>query len=168
MPEQITKERLKSFYESCIYAQKLELQLEDFRKQYNALQAVDLTHTKVINGDAKPHSPQEKYLQTIENKSRKLSVVKSKIDSERIIILQQIQRLKKPEYRDILTERYIQLKGWKQISFEYFGNEKDYWTYRESRYHFIVMTWHKRAVKELEAISKTPFVLNEAEQVALW
>lgn len=168
MPEIITKERLKSFYTSCLYAQRLEHQLEEFRKQYNTLQAVDLTHTKVINGDAKPHSPQENYLQVIEHKSNKLRAVQKRIDSEKYIITQQISRLKKPEYRDILTERYIHLKDWKHISFEYFGNEKDYWTFRDSKYHFTVMTWHKRAVKELEAISKTPFIPVETEQVALW
>lgn len=168
MPEQITKERLKSFYESCIYAQKLEQQLEEFKKQYSTLQAVDLTHTKVINGDAKPHSPQENYMQVIENKSNKLKAVQKKIDSEKYIIMQQINRLKKPEYRDVLFERYILLKDWKNISFEYFGNEKDYWFYRETKYHFALMTWHKRAVKELEEVSKKPFIQNEAEQVVLW
>lgn len=168
MPEQITKERLKSFYDSCIYAKKLEAQLEEFKKQFNTLKAVDTTNTKVINGDAKPHSPQENYLQTIESKSSKLKAVKTRIDAEKILIQQQINRLKKPEYRDILIERYILLKDWKHISFEYFGNEKDYWTYRDSKYHFTVMTWHKRAVKELEAISLKPFIPNENGQGALW
>ncbi len=168
MPEQITKERLKSFYDSCIYAQKLEQQLEEFKKQYNTLQAVDLTHTKVINGDAKPHSPQENYLQVIEHKSNKLKTVQKKINAEKYIIQQQINRLNKPEYRDILLERYILLKDWKNICFEYFGNEKDYWTYRDSKYHFTVMTWHKRAVKELEKISQIPFIPDEAQQMPLW
>lgn len=163
LSEPITKERLQKFYAYSVYAEKLTRQIEEFKTNYNSLKSIDTSKTKVINGNSITTSEQEQYLAVIENKTKKLDKVRSFVNGEKIIIETQIERMTNPEYKDILTERYLKLKDWKNISLEYFGNEKDYWTYRESKYHFIIMTWHKRAVAELKKISEKPYIPIETQ-----
>lgn len=157
LTEVITKERLKIFYAHACYIKKLAIELEAFKANYNSLKGSNFAETKVMTG-SKKLSPEELYLLCLESKSKKLERFTKFVEEERPIIAAQIQRLTNPDYKNILEDRYLDLKDWKIIALEYFGSEKDFWLYRETKYHFIVMTWHKRAVEALEEISKKPYI----------
>lgn len=155
--EVITKERLRRFYAAACYLEKLEREYAAFKTNYNTLKATNFENVRVTSGVRK-YSPEEMYLISLANKEKKLENYKNFVNSERIIIKSQIDRLTNTDYQNILTDRYIHLLDWKLIELEYFGNEPDFWNQREFKYHFVTMVWHDRAVKALEKISHKPYI----------
>ena len=166
LTETITQERLKIFYAHSVYLIKLEHEIEEFRENYNALKSSNFSDVRVTSG-SKKLSAEEMYAQCLESKCKKYDKIKNFVDSEKPIIWEQINRLTNIDYKNILEDRYINLKDWKIIALEYFGNQRDYWLQRDFKYHFIVMTWHRRAVEALEDISSKPFLKEENVQLNL-
>lgn len=162
LTEIITKERLKTFYAQACYLKRLEQEMESFKTNYNALKANNFSDVRVTSG-SKKQSPEEMYLVCMENKSKKIDRFTAYVNSERTVIKAQISRLKNPDYKNILEDRYLNLQDWKIIALEYFGSEPDFWLFRETKYHFIVMTWHTRAVEALEEISRKPIILGDKQ-----
>lgn len=162
LTEVITQERLKIFYAHACYLIKLESEFEAFKLNYNALKANNFNDVRVTSG-SKKISPEEMYLLAMENKKKKIDKFTRFVNSERKIITEQIARLTNPVYQDILTDRYINLKDWKYTAFEYFGQNRDFWFYRETKYHSIVMTLHRRACEALEEISRHPYIAEDRQ-----
>lgn len=155
--EIITKSRLKKYYAAACYLIKLGRELEEFKKNYNALKSSNFENVRVTSG-SKKISPEEMYLISLANKEKKYKRFIDFVESEKPIIKAQIDRVSNPDYHNILTDRYINLLDWKLIELEYFGNESDFWVQRDFKYHFVTMVWHDRAVKALEKISQKPFI----------
>lgn len=161
--EIITKERLKKFYDSSVCLKRLEKEVVAFENNFNALKANNFTDVRVTSG-SKKQSVEEMYVACLESKNKKLNELRNYVNSEYLIIKAQIDRVQNIDYKNILTDRYLKLTDWKLITLEYFGNEKDFWVQREFKYHFVVMTWHSRAVEYIEKISRQPFVPEENEK----
>ena len=77
---------------------------------------------------------------------------------EKDIIIHQIARIKRQEYRKILVLRYIEKWKWSEIIQECFWFEADYEIQKQDKYKDKVLYWNRQALKELEEVSQKPYV----------
>lgn len=155
--EPITLQRMSDFVE----IQKEYQELLDHKKKMTArlssLPAVDYTRVHVANGSSKPISAQERYVLALERLNAEIRKYEGWLPFEKEIIKNQIARIPKPRYRQVLILRYLERWKWSEIIEECFWFEPDFDEEKHNKYKDIVMYWNRRALEELEKISQKPY-----------
>ena len=156
--EPITKERLKLFSEIQAEYNTLLERKKKMERRLNSLNAVDYSKIKVTSGDNKCVSTQERFVVALETLNEEIHKYEGWLPFEKEIIKNQIARISKPRYRQVLVLHYIERWKWLDIIEECFWYEDDFEEEKYGKYKDIVMYWNRRALEELEEISNKPYV----------
>ena len=162
--EPITIQRLDDFGAVMREYQDLKNQKYKLEKRLG-LSGVDYSKIKVTSGNGQKISEQERFTIALQKINAKLTDYESWINPEKDIIVHQIARVKRQEYRKILVLRYIEKWKWSEIIQECFWYEADYEIEKQSKYKDKVLYWNRQALKELEEVSQKPYV--KVEQLVL-
>lgn len=156
--EHITEERLKLFSEMQKEYNTLLERKKKMERRLNSLNAVDYSKIKVTSGDNKCVSTQERFVVALEEINAKIHEYEGWLPFEKEIIKNQIARIYKPRYRQVLVLRYIERWKWSDIIEECFWYEDDFEEEKCGKYKDMVMYWNRRALEELKKISAKPYV----------
>jgi len=162
--EPITIQRLDDFGAVMREYQDLKNQKYKLEKRLG-LSGVDYSKIKVTSGNGQKLSEQERFTIALQKINAKMLEYEQWLKPEKQIIITQIARIKRQEYRKILVLRYIEKWKWSEIIQECFWFEADYETEKQSKYKDKVLYWNRQALKELEEISQKPYV--KVEQLVL-
>ena len=157
MYEPIDRERLKCYTDrirelDCLLKRKLSIE----RKI--GLSGVDYSKIKVTTGNGRQLSEQERHALTLEKINRRISEYRAWVIPEHEIIKTQISRVSRWEYRKVLALRYLEGWKWSEITADFFKLEADFEEQKHDKYKRMVMFWNNAAMRELEAISNTPYI----------
>lgn len=158
--EPITIQRLDDFGAVFREYESLKDQKYKLEKQLG-LSGVDYSKMKVTKGNGQNFSEQERFAIALQKINAKLLEYEQWLNPEKEIIVSQISRIKRQEYRKILVLRYIEKWKWSEIIQECFWFEADYEIEKQSKYKDKVLYWNRQALKELETISQKPYVKVE-------
>lgn len=162
--EPITIQRLDDFGAILREYESLKDQKYKLEKQLG-LSGVDYSKLKVTNGNGQKYSAQERFTIALQKINAKMLEYEQWLKPEKEIIISQISRIKRQEYRKILVLRYIEKWKWAEIIQECFWFESDYETEKQNKYKDKVLYWNRQALKELEQISQKPYI--EVKQLVL-
>lgn len=154
--EPITKKRLDDFGEIVREYNELRRQKFLITKKLG-IKSVDFSKVKVSNGDSRRISEEERYVLKLEKINNKIKEYEEWITPEKKIILSQIARVKRWEFRKVLVYRYIEKWKISEIVQDFFEFEDDYETNKD-KYKERVMYWLDRGFQELEQISAKPYI----------
>lgn len=154
--EPITKKRLDDFGEIVREYNELKRQKFLITKKLG-IKSVDFSKVKVSNGDSRHISEEERYVLKLEKINNKIKEYEEWISPEKKIILSQIARIKRWEFRKVLVYRYIEKWKISEIVQDFFEFEDDYETSKD-KYKERVLYWLDRGFQELEQISAKPYV----------
>lgn len=163
--EPITIQRLDDFGAVLREYESLKEQKYKLEKQLG-LSGVDYSKLKVTTGNGQKFSEEERFTIALQKINAKLLEYEQWLKPEKEIIVSQISRIKRQEYRKILVLRYIEKWKWSEIIQECFWFETDYEAEKQSKYKDKVLYWNRQALKELEKISQKPYV--KIEQLVFW
>ncbi len=155
--EPITLQRLDDFAEISQEYNELLERKKKMERRLNSLAAVDYSKIKVTSGDNKCISTQERYAVALEALNEEIHKYEGWLPREKEIIKNQIARISKPRYRQVLVLRYIERWKWSEIIEECFWYEDNFDEDKNGKYKDIVMYWNRRALEELEKISQKPY-----------
>lgn len=158
MYEGVTTERLKFFGEFLREYEAVLTRKKQIVEALGGLKSVDLTKTRVQNGDSNRTSEEERYTMRLEEVNKLIKEYEAWLLPEREIIRTQIERVPRFEYRKILKMRYIQRMKWSEIVKDLFEFQKDYEEGKYGKYKDTVMYWNRRALEELEKVSSKPYI----------
>lgn len=164
MNEPITVQRLDDF--GAVMREYNALKLQKFKLEKRlGLSAVDYSKIKVTSGNSNRLSEEEKFVFALNRINNKLKEYEAWLLPEKEKIISQIARVKRQEYRKILVLRYIEKWKWSEIIQECFWFEADYEEEKQGKYKDKILYWNRQALKELEEISKKPYI--EIKQLVL-
>lgn len=158
--EPITIQRLDDFGAVMREYQDLKNQKYKLEKRLG-LSGIDYSKIKVTTGNGQKLSEQERFTIALQKINTKMLEYEQWLKPEKEIIISQIARIKRSEYRKVLILRYIEKWKWSEIIQECFWFETDYETEKQSKYKDKVLYWNRQALKELEEISQKPFIKTE-------
>lgn len=162
--ETITKDRLKTYLDKV---QELNFLLERKHRLEAkcSLKGVDLSKTKVINGNSKPFSIPEQFTIELEKINIEIKKARAFLDSEHKELITQIGRLKKFQWRRAITYKYIE--GWKisEIVSYFFGDDEDFEIEKDGKYRKKVERWIDEAIDNLQKVSEKPFIKKERQLI---
>lgn len=156
--EPITLQRMSDFAEIQKEYQELLDRKKKMTARLSSLPAVDYTRVHVANGSSKPISAQERYVLALERLNAEIRKYEGWLPFEKEIIKNQIARISKPRYRQVLILRYLERWKWSEIIEECCWFEPDFEEEKHNKYKDIVMYWNRRALEELEKVSNKPYV----------
>ena len=156
--EPITLQRMSDFVEIQKEYQELLDRKKKMTARLSSLPAVDYTRVHVANGSSKPISAQERYVLALERLNAEIRKYEGWLPLEKEIIKNQIARISKPRYRQVLILRYLERWKWSEIIEECFWFEPDFEEEKHNKYKDIVMYWNRRGLEELEKVSNKPYV----------
>lgn len=156
--EPITLERLDNFSEIQKEYDTLKRHKQNLIAKYNTLKSIDYSKIKVQTGNGPKISEQEYYAMKLQSINDKMREYEAWILPEKEIIKNQIARVPKRDYRKLLILRYIDKWKWSEIIQEFFEFEIDYEEEKNGRYKDTIFYWNRRALEELQNISKEPYV----------
>ena len=158
--EPITIQRLDDFKAILREYESLKEQKYKLEKRLG-LSGVDYSKIKVTTGNGHKLSEEERFTLALQKINAKMLEYEQWLKPEKGIIISQIARLKRQEYRKILLLRYIERWKWAEIIQECFWFENDFEAEKQNKYKDKVLYWNRQALKELETISQKPYVKNE-------
>lgn len=158
MYEQITRERLDNFAEITKEYERLLEKKQFLLIKVGTVHGVDYSKTKVMSGNAKPTTEQERYAQALFSVNEEIRKYEAFLKPEREIITIQISRVKKKNYRSLLVWRYIEKWKWSEIVREFFETKEDYEDQKHYKYRDTLMYWNRRALEELAKVSSKPYI----------
>ena len=162
--EPITIQRLDDF--GAVMREYNDLKDQKWKLEKKlGLSGVDYSKIKVTSGNGQKITEQERFTIALQKINAKLADYESWIKPEKDIIVHQIARVKRREYRKILVLRYIEKWKWSEIIQDCFWYEADYEIEKQSKYKDKVLYWNRQALKELEEVSQKPYV--KVEQLVL-
>ena len=155
--EPITVERLNNYrYILQEYLQLMQDKANIIAK-IGTLKGIDYDKIKVQTGNKHKTSEQEHYVIMLEKINKAIKEYQGWLPDEQEIIKNQLYRLKKNLYIEILTAYYINGKKWAVILEEKLGTRTDFKD-NYANYHKTLMDWRKSALKQLEEISAQPYI----------
>ena len=158
--EPITIQRLDDF--GAVMREYNDLKNQKYKLEKRlGLSGIDYSKIKVTSGNGQKLSEQERFTIALQKINAKMLEYEQWLKPEKEIIIQQIARIKRQEYRKILVLRYIEKWKWSEIIQECFWFEADYEEQKQDKYKVKVLYWNRQALKELEEVSKKPFVKVE-------
>lgn len=158
--EPITIQRLDDF--GAVMREYNDLKNQKYKLEKRlGLSGIDYSKIKVTSGNGQKLSEQERFTIALQKINAKLLEYEQWLKPEKEIIIQQIARIKRQEYRKILVLRYIEKWKWSEIIQECFWFEADYEEQKQDKYKVKVLYWNRQALKELEEVSQKPFVKVE-------
>lgn len=164
MFELITQERLEHYLEQVRELNSLCEQKEKIMSKLG-LHGVDYSKDKVTHGNKLSLTEEEQYTNKLLKINKQIDKLTPFVSQEHLILKTQISRIKKYEYRKLLVYRYIEKWKWNEIIQDFFEFEDDYKEQKNDKYHTKIMYWHRRALEELQKVSKKPFI--KYEQITL-
>ena len=162
--EIITKERLKTYLDK-VQELNFLLQRKHNLETKSDLKGVDLSKTKVTNGNSHPFSTPEQNAIELERINNDIKKARAFLDNEHKELIDQISRLKRWYWRRVIVYKYIE--GWKmsEIISYFFSDEEDFEVEKESKYRKKIDRWLDEAVENLTKISEKPFIKKERQLV---
>lgn len=158
--EPITIQRLDDF--GAVMREYNDLKNQKYKLEKRlGLSGIDYSKIKVTSGNGQKLSEQERFTIALQKINAKMLEYEQWLKPEKEIIIQQIARIKRQEYRKILVLRYIEKWKWSEIIQECFWFEADYEEQKQDKYKVKILYWNRQALKELEEVSKKPFVKVE-------
>lgn len=155
--EPITVQRLDDF--GAVMREYLNLKDKKYKLEKRlGLSGLDYSKVKVTSGNGQKLSEQERFTIALQKINTKMLEYEKWLKPEKAIIVTQIARVKRSEYRKVLVLRYIEKWKWSEIIQECFWFEADYEIEKQGKYKDKILFWNRQALKELEEISKKPFV----------
>lgn len=162
--EPITMQRLEDF--GAIMREYNNLKSQKFKLEKRlGLSGVDYSKIKVTSGNGHKFSEEEHFVSALQKINSKMKEYEKWLIPEKEVIVKQIARVKRQEYRKILVLRYIEKWKWSEIIQECFWFEADYEDEKQNKYKDKVLYWNRQALKELEEVSQKPYV--QIEQLIL-
>lgn len=158
MYEPITIERLSAYVDGVKELDRLLYYKKGIEEKIGSLNGVDYSQTKVNTGKNQKISEQERFTIALEKVNKRIDEWKIWLNAEHEIIITQIARVKKWEYRKILVLRYVEGWKWAEVVQEFFEFEKDYEEEKHTKYRETIMRWNRNAIKELEEVSSKPYI----------
>lgn len=156
MYEPITIQRLDDFGAILREYESLKDQRYKLEKRLG-LSGIDYSKIKVTTGNGQKLSEQERFTIALQRINAKMLEYEQWLKPEKEIIVSQIARVKRHEYRKILVLRYVEKWKWNEIIHEFFWFEDDFDDEKNLKYKDKVLYWNRQALKELEQISSKPF-----------
>lgn len=162
--EPITIQRLDDF--GAVMREYNDLKSQKFKLEKRlGLSGVDYSKIKVTSGNGLKFSEEERFVLALQKINSKMQEYEKWLIPEKEVIVKQIARVKRQEYRKILVLRYIEKWKWSEIIQECFWFEADYEDEKQNKYKDKVLYWNRQALKELEEVSQKPYV--KIEQLVL-
>ena len=158
MLEEITTKRLENYGAVARELDDLLQYKKNIIAKYPILRSFDFAKTKVQTGNGHKTSEQEYYAIRLQAINGKIAEYQAWLEPEKEIIKNQIARVPKRVYRRLLVLRYIEGWKWREIVQEFFELKEDFAERKNDKYWDTVMYWNRRALIELEKISKKPYV----------
>lgn len=162
--ETITKERLKTYLDKV---QELNFLLQ---RKHNleakcGLKGVDLSKTKVTNGNSKPFSTPEHYTIELERINNEIKKSRAFLDTEHKELTTQIGRLKRWYWRRVVVYKYIEAWKMPEIISYFFSDEEDFEIEKDLKYRKKVERWLDEAIENLTKLSEKPFIQKNRQLV---
>ena len=162
--ETITKDRLKTYLDKV---QELNFLLQ---RKHNlevkcGLKGVDLSKTKVTNGNSKPFSTPEHHAIELERINNEIKRSMAFLDTEHKELTTQIGRLKRWYWRRVLVYKYIEAWKMPEIISYFFSDEEDFEIEKDAKYRKKVERWLDEAIDNLQTVSEKPFIQKERQLV---
>lgn len=155
--EPITIQRLDDF--GAVMREYNDLKNQKYKLEKRlGLSGIDYSKVKVTTGNGQKLSEQERFTMALQKINAKMLEYEQWLKPEKDIIIHQIARIKRQEYRKILVLRYIEKWKWSEIIQECFWFEADYEIQKQDKYKDKVLYWNRQALKELEEVSQKPYV----------
>lgn len=162
--ETITKERLKTYLDK-VQELNFLLQRKHNLETKNGLKGVDLSKTKVTNGNSKPFSTPEKHAIELERVNNDIKKARAFLDTEHKELITQIGRLKRWYWRRVIVYKYVEAWKISEIISYFFGDEDDYEVEKEGKYRKKVERWLDEAVENLQKVSEKPFIKQSKQLI---
>lgn len=156
--EPITIERLEYYSEGVKELKHLLNQKQNLVEKISGVSGIDYSRVKVTSGNKQKTTEQERYVKSLEYINKRIDELSDWLEVEGRIILTQINRIIRWEYRRVLTERYIRKRKWSEIVQAFFEFESDFEEQKENKYREKVLDWNKAALKQLAEISEKPYI----------
>lgn len=162
--ETITKDRLRTYLDKV---QELNFLLErKHRLEIKCgLKGVDLSKTKVINGNSRPSSTPEQHAIELERVNNEIKKARAFLDSEHNELVTQIGRLKRWYWRRAIVYKYIEAWKMPEIISYFFGDEDDFEVEKDVKYRKKVERWLDEGIENLQKVSEKPFIKKEKQLV---
>lgn len=160
----INKERLRTYLDKV---QELNFLLQRKHKLEvkSGLKGVDLSKTKVTNGNSHPFSTPEQYTIELERINNEIKKSRAFLDKEHDELVSQIGRLKRWYWRRVLVYKYIEAWKMPEIIAYFFSDEDDFEVEKDSKYRKKVERWLDEAIENLQKISEKPFIKQTKQLV---
>lgn len=160
----ITKDRLRTYQDKV---EELNFLLEKKRKLEvkSGLKGVDLSKTKVINGNSHPFSTPEQYTIELEKVNNEIKKVRAFLDAEHNELVTQIGRLKRWYWRRVIVYKYIEAWKMPEIISYFFSDEEDFEVEKDLKYRKKVERWLDEGLENLQKVSDKPFIKQTKQLV---
>lgn len=160
----INKERLRTYLDKV---QELNFLLQRKHKLEvkSGLKGVDLSKTKVTNGNSHPFSTPEQYTIELERINNEIKKSRAFLDKEHDELVVQIGRLKRWYWRRVLVYKYIEAWKMPEIIAYFFSDEDDFEVEKDAKYRKKVERWLDEAIENLQKISEKPFIKQNKQLV---
>lgn len=160
----ITKDRLRTYQDKV---EELNFLLEKKRKLEvkSGLKGVDLSKTKVTNGNSHPFSTPEQYTIELEKVNNEIKKVRAFLDAEHNELVTQISRLKRWYWRRVIVYKYIEAWKMPEIIAYFFSDEDDYEVEKDLKYRKKVERWLDEGLENLQKVSDKPFIKQTKQLV---
>lgn len=162
--EIITKDRLIKYLDQ-VQELNFLLQKKHGLESKSDIKGVDLSKTKVINGNSRPFSTPEKNAIELEKVNNEIKRVRAFLDKEHEELTTQITRLRRWYWRRAIVYKYIEAWKMSEIISYFFGDEKDYEVEKDFKYRKRVERWIDEAVDNLQKVTEKPFIKKEKQLV---
>lgn len=162
--ETITKERLRTYLDKV---QELNFLLEKKHRieAKCGLKGVDLSKTKVTNGNSRTTSIQEQFTIELERINNDIKKSRAFLDTEHKELITQIGRLKRWYWRRVIVYKYIEAWKMPEIISYFFGDETDFEIEKDVKYRKKVERWLDEAIENLQKVSEKPFIRKDKQLV---
>ncbi len=145
----ITTQQLRDYTEIVKELDFLLRKKEQIKERLSVLKSPNYKEIKVKEGNRSKISEQENYVIKLEKINKKIDEYKTWLIPEHAKIKEEIARIKKWQYRNILVYRYLEKWKWSEIIQEFFEFEDDYEEEKDFKYRERIMYWHRKALTEL-------------------
>ena len=160
----ITKDRLRTYQDKV---EELNFLLEKKRKLEvkGGLKGVDLSKTKITNGNSHPFSTPEQYTIELEEINNEIKKVRAFLDAEHNELVTQIGRLKRWYWRRVIVYKYIEAWKMPEIISYFFSDEEDFEVEKDLKYRKKVERWLDEGLENLQKVSDKPFIKQTKQLV---
>ena len=162
--ETITKDRLTAYLDKVRELNFL-LQKKHSLERKSGLKGVDLSKTKVTNGNSHPFSTPEQHTIELEKVNNDIKKIRAFLDTEHKELVTQIGRLKRWYWRRVIVYKYIEAWKMSEITAYFFGDEDDFEIEKDGKYRKKVERWLDEAVENLQKVSEKPFIKKDKQLV---